>query len=270
MRVVSFERGGRVYAGVLGEAGVVPAGEGGVGELLRGGGLPSRVPAGEAVPLDSVRLLPPVVDPSKIVCLGLNYRSHAEEAGLEAPSVPTFFAKWPNALAAAGTDVGLPKYSQKVDYEAEVAFVIGRRCRDVPAADALEVIAGYTLLNDLSARDYQFKTPQWGPGKVFDGSAPCGPALVTPDEVGAPDAIEISLTLNGEQMQSASTADLIHSIPSVVAYLSKLMTLEPGDLISTGTPAGVGSVREPRVWLKPGDEVVVESPQLGRLETRLV
>jgi 2-keto-4-pentenoate hydratase/2-oxohepta-3-ene-1,7-dioic acid hydratase in catechol pathway len=270
MRLVSFERGGRVHAGVLGEAGVVEAGDGGVGELLRGGGLPSAVPDGEPVPLDSVRLLPPVVDPSKIVCLGLNYRSHAEEAGLEAPSVPTFFAKWPNALAPAGTDVALPEYSQKVDYEAEVAFVIGRRCRDVPEADALDVIAGYTLLNDLSARDYQFKTPQWGPGKVFDGSAPCGPALVTPDEAGPPDAIEISLTLNGEQMQSASTADLIHSIPEVVAYLSKLMTLEPGDLISTGTPAGVGSVREPRVWLKPGDEVVVESPQLGRLETRLV
>jgi 2-keto-4-pentenoate hydratase/2-oxohepta-3-ene-1,7-dioic acid hydratase in catechol pathway len=131
-------------------------------------------------------------------------------------------------------------------------------------------VAGYTLLNDLSARDYQFKTPQWGPGKVFDGSAPCGPALVTPDEAGPPDALEISLTLNGEQMQSASTADLIHSIPSVVAYLSQLMTLEPGDLVSTGTPAGVGSVRQPRVWLKPGDEVVVESPQLGRLATRLV
>jgi 2-keto-4-pentenoate hydratase/2-oxohepta-3-ene-1,7-dioic acid hydratase in catechol pathway len=270
MRLVSFERGGAVYAGVLGSSGVVEAGEGGVSEVLRRGGLPAEPPVGDPIPLDSVRLLPPVITPSKIICLGLNYRSHAEEAGLEAPSVPTFFAKWPNALAAAGADVPLPAYSQKVDYEAEVAFVIGRRCRDVPEADALDVVAGYTLLNDLSARDYQFKTPQWGPGKVFDGSAPCGPALVTPDEAGPPDAIEISLTLNGEQMQSASTADLIHSIPAVVAYLSQLMTLEPGDLISTGTPAGVGSVRQPRVWLKPGDEVVVESPQLGRLETRLV
>jgi acylpyruvate hydrolase len=150
-----------------------------------------------------------------------------------------------------------------------VAFVIGRRCRDVAEADALDVIAGYTLLNDLSARDYQFKTPQWMPGKVFDGSAPCGPALVTPEEAGPPDGIEISLTLNGEVMQSASTADLVHSIPSLVAYLSQLMTLEPGDIISTGTPAGVGSTRDPRVWLKAGDEVVVESPTLGRLETRL-
>ncbi|MEA2387953.1 MAG: acylpyruvate hydrolase, partial [Thermoleophilaceae bacterium] len=119
------------------------------------------------------------------------------------------------------------------------------------------------------ARDYQFMTPQWLPGKVFDGSAPCGPALVTPDEAGAHDAIEISLTLNGETMQSASTADLIHPIPALVEYLSKLMTLEPGDVVSTGTPAGVGSVRDPHVWLKAGDEVVVESPTLGRLENRL-
>ncbi|HEY0631689.1 MAG TPA: fumarylacetoacetate hydrolase family protein [Thermoleophilaceae bacterium] len=270
MRFVTYERGGAVYAGVVVDSGVLEAGEGGIGALLRRGGLPAAAPSGEPIPVDSVQLLPPVLDPSKIVCLGLNYRSHAEEAGIEAPSVPTFFAKWPNALAAPGADVPLPAYSQKVDYEAEVAFVIGRRCRDVPEADALGVVAGYTLLNDLSARDYQFKTPQWGPGKVFDGSAPCGPALVTPDEAGPPDALEISLTLNGEVMQSASTADLIHSIPSVVAYLSQLMTLEPGDLVSTGTPAGVGSVRQPPVWLKPGDEVVVESPQLGRLETRLV
>jgi acylpyruvate hydrolase len=221
------------------------------------------------VPLESVRLLPPVPDPGKIVCLGLNYRSHAEEAGLEAPETPTFFAKYPNALAAPGAEVALPAYSQKVDYEAEVAFVIGHRCKDVAEADAVGVIAGYTLLNDLSARDFQFKTPQWQPGKVFDGAAPCGPALVTPDEAGPPDGIEIALTLNGEEMQRSSTADLIHSIPALVAYLSMLMTLDPGDLISTGTPAGVGSVRQPRVWLKPGDEVVVESPQLGRLETRL-
>jgi acylpyruvate hydrolase len=269
MRWVTYERAGMLYAGVLDGSDVNEAGEGGVGELLRRGELPAAPPSGESAPLSSVQLLPPVVDPGKIVCLGLNYRSHAEEAGLEAPVVPTFFAKWANALAAPGAEVALPAWSSKVDYEAEVAFVIGRRCRDVPEADALSVVAGYTLLNDLSARDYQFKTPQWGPGKVFDGSAPCGPWLVTPEDAGPPDALEVSLTLNGEVMQSASTADLIHSIPSVVAYLSRLMTLEPGDIVSTGTPAGVGSVRVPRVWLKPGDEVVVSSPTLGELVTRL-
>jgi 2-keto-4-pentenoate hydratase/2-oxohepta-3-ene-1,7-dioic acid hydratase in catechol pathway len=166
--------------------------------------------------------------------------------------------------------VKLPEYSSKVDYEAEVAFVVGRRAKDVGEADALDHIAGYTLLNDLSARDHQFMTPQWMPGKVFDGSAPCGPALVTPDEAGAPDAIEISLGLNGETMQSASTADLVHSIPALLAHLSKLMTLEPGDIVSTGTPAGVGSVRQPRVWLKPGDEIEIASPSLGTLRTSLI
>ena len=133
----------------------------------------------------------------------------------------------------------------------------------------MECVAGFTLLNDLSARDRQFDTPQWMPGKVFDGSAPSGPALVTPDEAGPHDEIGLRLTLNGEEMQNASTADLAHSVPRLVAHLSELMILEPGDIVSTGTPAGVGSTRRPRVWLKAGDEVVVESPQLGRLATRL-
>lgn len=265
MRLVSFDAGDGVRAGILDEDGIRDAGPGGVGALLRSG----DTPRASGSPVDGARLLPPVPDPQKIVLLGLNYRSHAEEAGLEAPETPTFFAKFPNALAPPGADVALPSYSQKVDYEGEVAFVIGRRAKDVSEADAVDHIAGYTLLNDFSARDYQFKTPQWMPGKVFDGSAPCGPALVTPDEAGAPDAIEIRLTLNGEEMQHSTTADLIHSIPATLAHLSMLMTLEPGDIVSTGTPAGVGSVRQPRVWLKAGDEVVVESPQLGRLETRL-
>src|SRR5919108_710734 len=128
---------------------------------------------------------------------------------------------------------------------------------------------GYMVFNDLSARDYQFKTPQWMPGKVFDGAAPCGPALVTADEAGPHDGIEIELRLNGELMQKASTADLVHSVPALVSYLSKLMTLDPGDVIATGTPAGVGSLRDPRVWLKHGDHIVISSPQLGVLETRI-
>jgi acylpyruvate hydrolase len=150
-----------------------------------------------------------------------------------------------------------------------VAVVIGRRCHDLAEPDAVGAIAGYTLLNDLSARDYQFATPQWMPGKVFDGSAPCGPAIVTPDEAGRHDAIEVALELNGETMQHATTADLIHTIPALVAHLSRLMTLEAGDIVSTGTPGGIGSVRDPQVWLKPGDHLIVSSPTLGRLETRL-
>jgi acylpyruvate hydrolase len=226
--------------------------------------------AGEGLPLDQVALDPPVPDPEKIVCIGLNYRSHAAEAGIDPPTSPTFFAKYRNALAAAGAKVPLPAASTKVDYEAEVDFVIGRRCRDVSETDALDCVAGFMLLNDLSARDLQFSTPQWMPGKVFDGSAPCGPALVTPDEAGPHDAIELELKLNGETMQSATTGDLLFSVPALVAHLSRLMTLEPGDIVSTGTPAGVGSTREPHVWLKPGDEIVISSPTLGRLVTRII
>lgn len=268
MRLVTYDAGAGPRAGILRSERVVGAWEGDVAALLRGPGiaaLEGLFEGDEGTHLDDVRLLPPLLTPGKIVCLGLNYRSHAEEAGMKPPETPTFFAKWPNALAAPGARVPLPAYSQKVDYEAEVAFAIGRRCKDVPEDEALDVIAGYTLLNDLSARDIQFKTPQWQPGKVFDGSAPCGPALVTPDEAGPHDGIEIRLDLNGTTMQHAATVDLIHSIPAVVSHLSMLMTLEPGDLVSTGTPAGVGSVRKPRVWLQPGDEVVVESPTLGRL-----
>jgi 2-keto-4-pentenoate hydratase/2-oxohepta-3-ene-1,7-dioic acid hydratase in catechol pathway len=279
MRLVSFDtpagplagllRDGRVYdiwgeafAGVAHEERTILA-------LLRGGLLPEvTATEDDGVPVKGVELLPPIGRPGKIICIGLNYRAHAEEGGLDPPETPTFFAKWPNALARPGGTVKLPEWSEKVDYEAEVAFVIGERAKDVSEEDATDHVAGYTLLNDLSARDFQFKTPQWMPGKVFDGAAPCGPSLVTPDEAGPHDAIEIELTLNGERMQKSSTADLIHSVPALVAYLSQLMTLEPGDVISTGTPAGVGSGRDPKVWLKPGDEVVVSSPQLGALETR--
>lgn len=281
MRVVTYqgERGPR--AGVLKGDHVVDiwdalgtAGdhEPSVRALLEGAGGLAVADAieGPQIPLGGVTLLPPVPDPRKIVCLGLNYGSHARETGRDAPDSPTIFGKYANALASPGAEVKLPSFSQKVDYEAEVAFVIGSRCKDVPREAALAHVAGYMLLNDLSARDWQFRTPQWMPGKVFDGAAPCGPALVTPDEAGAPDAIEIKLELNGEVMQDASTADLIFGVEELVAHLSMLMTLEPGDIVSTGTPAGVGSVREPRVWLKPGDVTVISSPTLGVLETLLV
>ncbi len=216
-----------------------------------------------------VELLPPIPDPEKIVCIGLNYRSHAAEAGIEPPQSPAIFAKYRNALVGAGATVKLPAASQKVDYEGEVAFVVGRRASEVGEREAIEHVAGYTLFNDLSARDLQFATPQWMSGKVFDGSAPCGPALITKDEAGPHDEIEIALRLNGQEMQSASTADLIFSIPQLLSHLSQLMTLEPGDIVSTGTPAGVGGAREPRVWLHPGDQLAVISPSLGTLKTTI-
>jgi 2-keto-4-pentenoate hydratase/2-oxohepta-3-ene-1,7-dioic acid hydratase in catechol pathway len=239
-------------------------------ELLADGGL-DRLAAidGDGVELSEVELLPPIPDPEKIIGIGLNYAEHAKEGRLEPPSSPTYFAKFRNALRADGATVELPAASEKVDYEGEIAFVVGRRAKDVPESEAIEHLAGYTLFNDLSARDLQFATPQWMPGKVFDGSAPCGPAIVTPDEAGPDDALELALDLNGERMQQARTDDLIFSVPKLVAHLSSVMTLEPGDIVATGTPAGVGGAREPRVWLKPGDEVVVSSPQLGRLVTRI-
>jgi 2-keto-4-pentenoate hydratase/2-oxohepta-3-ene-1,7-dioic acid hydratase in catechol pathway len=280
MRLVTYKGEVGERAGILTQEGIFDASEllGGDAATLREliatdrlASLRSRVadvPDG-VEPLAGVELLPPLPDPDKIICIGLNYRSHAAEAGIDPPEEPTFFAKFRNALAAPGATVPLPAASDKVDYEAEVAFVIGRRCSDVPPEEALDAIAGYMLLNDLSARDLQFATPQWMPGKVFDGSAPSGPALVTPDEAGAPDEISFALDLNGERMQEASTADLIFSVPELVSRLSRWMTLEPGDIVSTGTPAGVGSVSQPRVWLKAGDEILVSSPTLGELRTSL-
>jgi 2-keto-4-pentenoate hydratase/2-oxohepta-3-ene-1,7-dioic acid hydratase in catechol pathway len=279
MRIVSYRSAEGDRAGVETEGGVLDAGAllGAaaltVRELLAGGRLSDLAEAatggGSTEPVGNAELLPPVPNPEKIVCIGLNYRSHAAEAGIDPPETPTFFAKFRNALAAPGASVKLPAASKKVDYEAEVAFVVGRRCKEIEPADALDAVAGYMLLNDLSARDLQFSTPQWIPGKVFDGSAPCGPALVTPDEAGPEDAISFALDLNGKRMQEASTADLIFSVPSLLFHLSRLMTLEPGDIVSTGTPAGVGSTRDPRVWLKPGDEVVISSPTLGTLHTEI-
>jgi 2-keto-4-pentenoate hydratase/2-oxohepta-3-ene-1,7-dioic acid hydratase in catechol pathway len=279
MRLISYRSEAGTCAGVQTVDGVLDAGtllgerpldlrrlieEGRLGELAERTKL-----AGDVEPASVMRLLPPVPDPDKIIFIGLNYRSHAAEAGIDPPEEPTFFAKFRNALTPSDATVALPEASEKVDYEAEVAFVVGRRCSRVEPAEALEAVAGYMLLNDLSARDLQFATPQWMPGKVFDGSAPCGPALVTPDEAGPPDGIEFRLDLNGERMQEASTSDLIFSVADLVARLSRWMTLEPGDIVSTGTPSGVGSVRQPRVWLKPGDEIVIASPTLGELRTTI-
>jgi 2-keto-4-pentenoate hydratase/2-oxohepta-3-ene-1,7-dioic acid hydratase in catechol pathway len=284
MRFVTYRSGRGDRAGLLspGGLGIVDVeellGEGLVTmrEVLQSGALiedeqQTELSVGNhpATPIDEVELLAPVPDPDKIVCIGLNYRAHAAEANLEPPESPTFFAKFRNALAPPGAEVSLPGASAKVDFEAEVAVIVGRRLSEAGENDALEAVAGYMLFNDLSARDLQFATPQWMPGKVFDGSAPCGPALVTPDEAGPHDRIEFSLTLNGERMQSATTSDLIFPVPVLLAHLSRLMTLEPGDVIATGTPEGAGFSRDPSVWLRPGDEVVISSSTLGELRTAI-
>jgi len=282
MRLVTFDAGDGERAGMLVDGRVVDAwaalGEphrGSLRELIEHGRVDDlRARIGDtgapSHPQSAVRLLAPITDPEKIICIGLNYKEHAVEVGAEPPAEPVVFGKFRNALVGPDATVTLPANSTKVDFEAEVAFVIGRQAKDVAAADALDFIAGYTLFNDLSARDLQGRGPQWMPGKIFDGAAPCGPALVTPEEAGSPDAIGISLTLNGETMQDSSTDDLIFDIPTLVADLSSLMTLEPGDIVATGTPPGVGMGRKPRVWLEDGDEIVISSPTLGRLATKLV
>ena len=279
MRLVTYDAGAGARAGELrgdtifdlwGQGESIREDDRTLSGLLRGGLMDELQPGpGDGLPVEAVTLLPPIGDPGKIVCIGLNYRSHAAEAGIDPGERPTFFGKFANALAPPGATVRLPQGTEKVDFEAEIAVVVGARCARVAPDAALDHVAGYMLFNDLSARDWQFATPQWMPGKVFDGSAPCGPALVTPDEAGAHDAIEFKLELNGEVMQEASTADLIHSVPELIAHLSELMTLAPGDVIATGTPSGVGSMRDPQVWLKVGDEVVITSPTLGELRTTI-
>ncbi|HMT04507.1 MAG TPA: fumarylacetoacetate hydrolase family protein [Solirubrobacterales bacterium] len=281
MRLVTYasDRGPR--AGVQTEAGVIDAWdliggetESSLKDLIASGRLDEVKSAvdsgsGQALLVGPGGILTPVPDPDKIICIGLNYRAHAEETGMDRPKAPTIFGKYRNALVPDRATVKLPEASRKVDYEAEVAFVVGRRASDVKVDDALDHVAGYTLLNDLSARDLQGLTMQWMAGKVFDGSAPCGPALVTPDEAGPHNEIGIAMHVNGEERQSSSTADLIFPVPQLISTLSSWMTLEPGDIISTGTPSGVGLAMDPRTWLEDGDELVVSSPQIGELTTMI-
>ena len=207
----------------------------------------------------------PIERPSKIVCVGLNYRDHAEEQGAELPSAPLLFAKWPNALIGHGDPIVIPAVTQRVDYEAELGVVMARRCRDVAADDALEAVGGYLCLNDVSARDLQFADGQWTRGKSIDTFCPVGPRLVPAEDVPDPQALGIRCLLNGDVMQDSTTANMIFSVAEVIAYASRTMTLEPGDLLATGTPAGVGVFRDPPVLLHDGDEVTIEIERLGAL-----
>jgi 2-keto-4-pentenoate hydratase/2-oxohepta-3-ene-1,7-dioic acid hydratase in catechol pathway len=213
------------------------------------------------------RLLPPVPDPRKIICIGLNYRDHAAESGVPAPPEPVLFSKYPTALIGHLQTIVLPRVSNEVDYEAELVVVIGRGGRHLSREQAWEHVGGYTVGHDVSARDWQLNKPakQWMAGKTFDTFAPTGPELVTPDEVPDPHDLGIRLRLNGQTMQDSNTKQLIFGVDELIAYLSQIMTLEPGDLIFTGTPPGVGMARKPPVWLKPGDVVEVEIDHLGSL-----
>jgi acylpyruvate hydrolase len=218
---------------------------------------------------DAVRIGPPVPDPQKIICLGLNYRDHAREAGLTDPSEPMFFAKWANSLIGPRDAIVPPRTTEQVDYEAELAVVIGERVRNVEADHALDHVAGVMAFNDVSARDLQLANNLWTGGKAIDTFAPCGPAVVTLEEIENVQALPVRARVNGNTVQDGNTADMIFGVAETIAFLSQIMTLEPGDIIATGTPAGVGNSRTPKLFLHTDDIVEVEIGGVGTLRNRV-
>ena len=237
---------------------------------LPGSGAAALESAGVAWRRGDVRLLPPVPAPRKILCVGRNYAEHAREGGSAPPEIPIFFGRFPHSLLGPGEPYVMPRASTQVDYEGELAAVIGTGGRNIPEARALDHVAGYAIFNDLSIRDYQRRTSQWMLGKNFDRSGPFGPALVTRDEVPDPQALTLTVDVSGERMQEANTGTMIFSVAYLIADVSRALTLEPGDVIATGTPSGVGFARKPPRWLRPGDLVRVEITGLGILQTPIV
>jgi 2-keto-4-pentenoate hydratase/2-oxohepta-3-ene-1,7-dioic acid hydratase in catechol pathway len=229
-------------------------------------------PGAASVPVAEARLHAPVHDPQKIVCVGLNYRDHAAESKMPIPREPVLFSKFPSALIGHGEPIVVPKVSTKVDYEAELVIVIGKRGRRIPEAKAMDHVAGYSVGHDVSARDWQLEKDgkQWMVGKTFDTFAPVGPTLVTKDEVPDPHRLGIRLRLDGKTMQDSNTAQMIFSVAQLVSYLSAVFTLEPGDLVFTGTPPGIGHALNPPVYLKGGEVTEVEIDTLGTLRNPVV
>lgn len=214
-------------------------------------------------------LVGPVTDPTKVLCVGLNYKDHVAETGRALPEYPDVFTKFASTLIGPFDEIGGSAVSEKLDFEGEVAIVIGRRASWVSEADALEYVAGLAPLNDVTARDLQFRGTQWTPGKAVDGSTPWGPALVTLDEIGDPQSLELVTRVNGVEMQRSNTRHQIFPIATIVSYISGFLTLEPGDVIATGTPQGIGAKRTPPVWITPGDTVEVEIEHVGMLSNRV-
>lgn len=230
----------------------------------------ARDARGATLPLADVELLAPIPRPPKILAIGLNYADHAAESGQEVPQFPKVFNKQSTSVVGPGAGVHRPRVSPLVDYEGELAIVIGRRCRHVARADAARVIAGYTIANDVTVRDWQLREPTWTMGKSFDTHCPLGPALVTPDEIADVGKLGLATYVNGERRQSSNTDQLIFDGPALIEFLSTAFTLEPGDVICTGTPGGIGMLMSPPTWLAPGDVVRVEIDGLGVLENPIV
>jgi 2-keto-4-pentenoate hydratase/2-oxohepta-3-ene-1,7-dioic acid hydratase in catechol pathway len=279
MRLVTFEVDGRQRPGALHEDAVVDLSALGYDTLLdfieAGPGALAEAEkkvkgSSEGRLLSSVRLRAPIPKPRKLICVGLNYRDHAAETGSQIPNVPTIFNKFATAVIGPGDNIVLPRVSKAPDYEAEFAFVIGRGGRHIAADSWRDHIFGYTIVNDVSARDYQRATTQWLMGKTFDTFAPMGPWIVTADEIADPHALDISMTINGEVLQSSNTSNLIFKIGDLISFLSSAFTLEPGDIVSTGTPAGVGAARKPPRFLRVGDECVVKLEKIGELRNPVI
>lgn len=278
MKLVNFHTADGIRAGLVRPEGVEDLAASGVWEGpapvaqddIRQLAKHAQQPASALVPLHNLRLGPAVVSSEKLICIGVNYRRHAEEAGIPIPAVPVVFGKFANSLNSDGANVLLPPVDYKYDYEAELAVVIGREARDVTEVEALGYVGGYCCANDLTARGAQLATSQWVAGKMLDGFLPLGPFLVTADEIPDPQNLTINCWVNGARKQHSSTADMIFSVAAIVAFVSRYATLKPGDVIATGTPEGVLLGEKEPQWLKAGDEVSVEIAGLGRLTNRLV
>ncbi|MDQ1397739.1 MAG: hypothetical protein QOG64_2998 [Acidimicrobiaceae bacterium] len=271
MRLASFHGDDGIHVGIVEGEVLVDLGLADMSSLLAAG-LDRVRPdaAAPRIPLTGVRLAPTVPHPPKFLAIGLNYAAHVAESITEKPKAQLWFNKQTTCVTATGEPIHVPRASDRVDYEGELAFVIGRPCRHVPADRAAEVIAGYTIVNDVSVRDWQRRSPTMTMGKSFDTHGPMGPWLVTPDEVGDPHALHLRTWVNDELRQDASTSDLIFNCFAMVEHLSTAFTLLPGDVISTGTPAGVAAAMDPPPWLRAGDVVRVEIENIGTLENPVI
>ena len=282
MRLVTFELAGQARPGVLSDVDTVldlsTIGFGSLLQFIEAGhegrakaeAFKDQSPRNARHSLREVKLLAPIPKPRKLICVGLNYRDHALETGSEIPAVPTIFNKFATAVIANGENIVLPKVSKSPDFEAEFAFIIGQGGRHIAAESWADHVYGYTIVNDVSARDYQRATTQWLMGKTFDTFAPMGPWIVTADEIADPHTLDIQLDINGEMMQNSNTRELIFKVPDLISFLSSVFTLEPGDIVSTGTPSGVGVARKPPRFLRPGDKVTVKIPKIGELSNPVV
>jgi 2-keto-4-pentenoate hydratase/2-oxohepta-3-ene-1,7-dioic acid hydratase in catechol pathway len=279
MKLVTYEDNGAEGYGVVTPEGLRPAPAAfrtrypGLREVLAAGaGAELARACRDAAPRDlsSVRFLPVIPRPGRILCVGVNYLGHIREMGREKPDYPTLFVRFPDSLVGHDQPLVRPRASTEYDYEGELAFVVGRPARDVPVDRALDYVAGYTIFMDGSVRDFQRHTTQFIPGKNFPASGSCGPWLVTADEIPDPAVLELRTRVNGEELQSAPVGDLCITVPEILAYCSRFCRLEPGDLIATGTPSGVGFARKPPRWLTPGDRVEVEISGIGILRNTVV